>query len=109
MDGMKIELRQLVGKTSTAAGVFDVAQDIDMVMIETEKLGRPIHYGFIGRAAVSKFTALPHYERDFPAAVRKQIEAELSRLVGRDVGCVQAAGIQQPTATRRDEADPGED
>ena len=66
MDGMKIELRQLVGKTSTAAGVFDVAQDIDMVMIETEKLGRPIHYGFIGRAAVSKFTALPHYERVFP-------------------------------------------
>jgi hypothetical protein len=104
MQGVKVELRQLVGRTSTAAGVFEVAHATDMVMVYTEAMPEGRHYGYISHDPRGKFCALPHYVTDFPVGVRQMIEAELSRLKGRDVGYVQAPAVKQPEPARR--ADP---
>ena len=95
MDGLRVELKQLIGKRSTAAGVFSVAHETDMVMIYTDAMPQGRHYGYVAHDPRGKFLALPHYAEDFPANVRTKIEAEIDRIKGRQVGVAQAPNIRQ--------------
>ena len=95
MQVLRVELRQLVGQRSTAAGVFEVAHPTDMVMVYTDAMPDGRHYGYVAHHPRAKFLALPHYATDFPVGVRHLIEAEINRLKAREVGCVQAPNIRQ--------------
>ena len=95
MQGLTVELRQLIGQRATAAGVFEVRHATDLVMIKTDAMEAARHYGYVAHDRRGKFLALPQYQADFPASVRVEIEKRISELAGRDVGCVQAPQIKQ--------------
>ena len=104
MGGLRVELRQLVGKRSTAAGVFDVAHATDMVMVFTDAMPDGRHYGYVAHDPRAKFLALPHYATDFPQSVRSLIEAEIERIKGRPIGVAQSPSIRQTAPAKA--ADP---
>lgn len=95
MQGLTVELRQLIGQRATAAGVFEVRHATDLVMVKTDAMEAARHYGYVAHDKRGKFLALPQYQADFPAPVRGEIERRISELAGRDVGCVQAPQIKQ--------------
>lgn len=97
MQGLTVELRQLVGVKSTAAGVFEVKQATDMVMVKTDAMPAARHYGYIAHDPRGQFLALPQFAADFPATVQSEIVAELSRMKGRDVRSVKPATVAQHT------------